>query len=223
MKRTISALLVLVMLLSCSLSLTGCNSAQKKIIGTWQADINYASAINAGISSVKDADKMAKYIEFDEFMLKTTFTFFADGTYQVELDSLSVFNAVHGIRDHVAAGMLQYIKDLIQQQGLSMSVNEYLAKIGLDRFSLGESIITDRALSEMADSLSKGSTGLYRVKDGKLYVTTDTNTELTEDNYDTFTIDGDTLTLHECHCQQEAGFENISQTIYPIVLNRVTE
>ena len=223
MKKRISLLLCLSLFLSMSCMLSGCNQDQKQIIGTWQADINYASAINAGIAAVKDADKMAKYIEFDEFMLKTTFTFFADGTYQVELDSLSVFNAVHGIRDHVAAGMLQYIKDLIQQQGLSMSVNEYLAKIGLDRFSLGESIITDRALSEMADSLSKGSTGLYRVKDGKLYMTTDTNTELTEDNYDTFTIDGDTLTLHECHCQQEAGFENISQTIYPIVLNRVTE
>jgi hypothetical protein len=102
-------------------------------------------------------------------------------------------------------------------------VNEYLAFLGLNRLTLGQTLVSDRALAEMAEELNKGSTGLYRIEKGKIYMTASTDEELTEENYDTYTLDGDTLTLLECHCKQEDGFENISQDIYPVVLTRTEE
>ncbi len=223
MKRAISFFLVLTLLLGCTLALSGCNSDKKKIIGSWQAKIDYAAAVNAGISSVQGADKMAEYIAFDSFPLLTTFTFYEDGTYSVMMDPSSVFNAVQNIRAHVAMGMLEYVEDMLKEKNIPMSVNEYLAFHGLNRLTLGQSLVSDRALAEMAKELNKGSTGLYRVKNGKIYMTSSTDEELTDENYDTYTLDGNTLTLHECHCQQEEGFENISQEIYPLVLTRVEE
>ena len=92
MKKTISMLLIISLLLGSTLVLTGCNGDSKKIIGSWQAEIDYAAAVNAGISSVQGAAKMAEYIKFDSFPLLTTFTFHEDGTYTVTMDPASVFN-----------------------------------------------------------------------------------------------------------------------------------
>ena len=223
MKKTISMLLIISLLLGSTVVLTGCNGDSKKIIGSWKAEIDYAAAVNAGISSVQDAAKMAEYIKFDSFPLLTTFTFHEDGTYTVTMDPSSVFNAVQNIRTHVAMGMLEYVEDMLKEKNIPMTVNEYLAFLGLNRLTLGQTLVSDRALAEMAEELNKGSSGLYRIEKGKIYMTASTDEELTEENYDTYTLDGDTLTLLECHCKQEYGFENISQDIYPVVLTRTEE
>jgi hypothetical protein len=230
-KKHICLLLVICLLLSALLS--GCGGDGKKILGTWTAEIDYAAAVNAGINhaaaensgidSQEDIEDLTEYIQFDTFPLLTTFTFYEDGTYTVTTDSISVFNAVHTIRNHMAAGMLEYVDDLLRKEDLSLSVNEFLGYLGLNKINLGEYLITDRALGEMAELLSKGTTGLYRVKNGKIYMTSGTDAILTEENYDTYTLDGNTLTLHECHCEQEEGFENINQELYPLVLTRVEE
>lgn len=211
------------MLLCSVIGLSGCNGDAKKIVGSWQAEIDYAAAVNAGISSVQGAEEMAEYIAFDTFPLLTTFTFHDDGTYSVTMDPSSVFNAVQNIRAHVATGMLEYVEDMLKEKNIPMSVNEYLAFLGLNRLTLGQTLVSDRALAEMAEELNKGSTGLYRVKNGKIYMSASTDEELTEENYDTYILDGNTLTLTECHCKQEAGFENINQELYPLVLTRIEE
>ena len=222
-KKTISLLLVISLFLCNALVLTGCSSDKKNIIGTWQADINYAAAVNAGIYSADGMEDMGDYFKFDEFYLTTTFTFFEDGTYTVELDSTSVFNAVHGIRGHMSAGMRQYLADEIKKAGLDVSVDSYLVMLGLNWITLGEMLLTDYTLGQIADELNRGTKGFYRVEKGKIYMTAGTDEDLTEENYDTYTLDGNTLILTECHCQQEEGFENISQEIYPLVLTRTEE
>ena len=222
MKKAISIFLCAVLLFSMCMSLTGCNSDAKSIIGQWTAEINYAAAVNAGIHTSEGMKDIDDYFNFDEFYLTTTFTFFEDGTYTVELDSVSVFNAVQGIRGQLSSGMRKYLADEIKKAGLDISVDSYLGLLGLNWITLGEKIVSDYALGKIADELSKSTTGYYRVKDGKIYMTADTGTELTEENYDTYTLEGDTLTLLECHCQQEEGFENVTKDIYPIVLKRNT-
>lgn len=220
MKKLTSWILCLSLFL-CMLS--GCSNDQKNILGSWQAEIDYAAAVNAGIYSAEGMEDVGDYFEFDTFPLTTTFTFLADGTYTVTLDSQSVFKAVQGIRDHMAVGMQDYLTDQIIKAGLTISVNEYLALMGLDRITLGKMLLTDYTMGKIAEDLNKGSTGFYRVEKGKLYMTADLDTELTDANYDTYQLDDDTLTLLECHCQQDESFENISQDIYPVVLTRVTE
>ena len=123
----------------------------------------------------------------------------------------------------MAASMEQYLADQIQKAGLDISADAYLAMLGLNRITLGEMLFTDYTMGKIAEELSKGSSGLYRVEKGKLYMTSDPDAELTDENYDTYQLDGDTLTLLECRCQQDESFENISQDIYPVVLTRVTE
>lgn len=219
MKRIISVFLLLCILL---LTFSGCNSDAKNIIGSWTADINYAAAVNAGIYSADGMEEMGDYFKFDEFYLTTTFTFLEDGTYKVELDALSVFNAVKGIRGHMEAGMREYIQDEIRKAGLNISASSYLGMLGLNWITLGEMLFSDYTMGKISEELSKGSAGHYKVENGKLYMTEDLETELGEENYDTYSLDGDTLTLLECHCQQEEILENVTKELYPVVLKRVT-
>lgn len=223
MKKLVTFFLCLSLLLSMGCMLSGCSNDRKKILGSWQAEIDYAAAVNAGIYSAEGMEDVGDYFEFDTFPLTTTFTFLEDGTYTVTLDSQSVFKAVQGIRSHMAAGMEQYLADQIKKAGLDISADAYLAMLGLNRITLGEMLFTDYTMGKIAEELSKGSSGLYRVEKGKLYMTADLDTELTDENYDTYQLDGDTLTLLECHCQQAESFENISEDIYPVVLTRITE
>ena len=223
MKKRISLLLCLSLFLSMSCMLSGCNQDQKQIIGIWQAEINYAAAVNAGIYSADGMEDVGDYFAYDSFPLTTTFTFLSDGTYTVTLDPQSVFKAVQGIRGHMGAGMEQYLADQIKKAGLDISADAYLAMLGLNRITLGEMLFTNYTMGKIAEELSKGSSGLYRVEKGKLYMNNDINAALTEENYDTYQLDGDTLTLLECHCQQDERFENISESLYPIVLTRVPQ
>lgn len=218
MKRTVGMILLLCVLLT---TFSGCDSDAKDIIGSWTADINYAAAVNAGIYSADGMEEMGDYFKFDEFYLTTTFTFLEDGTYTVELDAVSVFNAVQGIRGHMAAGMEEYIRDEIRKAGLNISASSYLGMLGLNWITLGEMLFTDYTMGKIAEELSKGSKGRYQVKNGRIYMTEDLEQELSEENYDTYSLEGDTLTLLECHCQQEEGFENVTKEIYPVVLKRV--
>lgn len=219
MKKITSMVLLLCILLT---TFSGCNSDAKDIIGSWTADINYAAAVNAGIYSADGMEDMGDYFKFDEFYLTTTFTFLEDGTYKVELDALSVFNAVKGIRGHMEAGMQEYIQDEIRKAGLNISASSYLGMLGLNWTTLGEMLFSDYTMGKVAEELSKGSAGHYRVEKGKLYMTENLETELGEDNYDTYSLDGDTLTLLECHCQQEEILENVTKELYPVILKRVT-
>ena len=83
MKKAISIFLCAVLLFSMCMSLTGCNSDAKSIIGKWTAEINYAAAVNAGIHTSEGMKDIDDYFNFDEFYLTTTFTFFEDGTLTV--------------------------------------------------------------------------------------------------------------------------------------------
>ena len=223
MKKAISLLIVLSFLLCNALVLTGCNSDKKNIIGQWTAEINYAAAVNAGIYSADGMEDVGDYFKFDEFYLTTTFTFWEDGTYTIELDSTSVFNAVQGIRGHMSSGMRKYLDDEIKKSGLDISVDSYLGMLGLNWITLGERLLTDYTIGQIAEELNQGTAGFYRVEKGKIYMTASADEELTEENYDTYILDGNTLTLTECHCKQDEVFENISQEMYPIVLTRVEE
>ena len=95
--------------------------------------------------------------------------------------------------------------------------------MGLNQITLGEQLLTNYTLGKISDQLNKETHGLYRVKGGNLYMTTSMDAELTDENYDTYQLNDNTLTLLECHCHMDEGFENISGGLYPITLTRVEE
>ena len=223
MKRSISIFLILSMLLGMALTMSGCAGDDKKILGTWKAEIDYTEALNAGIRSAEGMKDITKYFQADSFILTTTFTFRDDGTYTVSIDEASAENALKTIRSIVYGGFRRYLQYQVDMSGLPISVSEYLNLLGISMSELVDGALTDEVKKELLDEMVNPHTGNYRVADGKIYMTEEVDEELTEENYDTYELDGDTLTLLECHCKQEEGFEDIAQSIYPVVLTRTEE
>lgn len=226
MKRSISFFLILTMLLGMALTMSGCAGDKKKILGTWKAEIDYTEALNTGIRSAGSAEgmqDMAKYFQADSFILTTIFTFRDDGTYTVAIDETSAENALKTIRSLLFDGFERYMQYQVNMSGLPISVSEYLKLLGTSLSELVDTALTDEVKEELLDGMVNPHTGNYRVADGRIYMTEELDEELTEEYYDTYELDGDTLTLLECHCKQEEGFEDIAQSIYPVVLTRTED
>lgn len=223
MKRAISLAVSVILLFSMLYTLTGCNGEDPKIVGTWQAKIDYASIVNTVIYSADSMKDVGDYFKLDIFPLTTTFIFFDNGTFSVVVDANEIFQSQYSIRSYMAKGMEQYLAEQIRKAGLNISADDYLAMLGLNRITLGELLLTNYTLGKISEKLNTEVHGLYRAEDGKLYMTNDAGKELTDENYDLYQIEGDTLTLLECHCHMDEGFENIRGSIYPITLTRVCE
>ena len=108
MKRTICIFVSVVMLLSLSCLLSGCQSDTDDITGSWVADVDYAEALNAGISSVEGAVLMKDYLKVDRFVLTTTFTFTENGTYTITYDEDSIANAIQSMKNDFKKGLVGY-------------------------------------------------------------------------------------------------------------------
>lgn len=230
MKRTICIFVSVVMLLSLSCLLSGCQSDTDDITGSWVADVDYAEALNAGISSVEGAVLMKDYLKVDRFVLTTTFTFTENGTYTITYDEDSIANAIQSMKNDFKKGLNRYFADQIRSLGLKMTVAEYLATQRLTLDSLINSIFTRQVTDELVSGIADKTTGNYLAKDGKLFLTTDTEDEIREDSYDIYELKDNTLILMECHCKPdeslEEGMEEIikeaTDSIYPIILQRET-
>lgn len=230
MKRTICIFVSVVMLLSLSCLLSGCQSDTDDITGSWVADVDYAEALNAGISSVEGAVLMKDYLKVDRFVLTTTFTFTENGTYTITYDEDSIANAIQSMKNDFKKGLDRYFADQIRSLGLKMTVAEYLATQRLTLDSLINSIFTRQVTDELVSGIADKTTGNYLAKDGKLFLTTDTEDEIREDSYDIYELKDNTLILMECHCKPDESLEEdmeeiikeATDSIYPIILQRET-
>ena len=223
MKRLFPLVISILLLVSMLCMLGGCHKEDPQIIGTWQAEIDYATVVNDIIYAADSMKDVGDYFKLDTFLLTTTFTFLDDGSYTVIVDSMEVYQSAQHIRNNMINGMNDYLADLIKDANLDISPSDYLAMIGLNQITLGEQLLTNYTLGKISDQLSKEVHGRYRAEGGTLYMTTDMDTELTETNYDLYQIEGDTLTLSECHCHKGEGFPNIPWDLYPITLTRAME
>ena len=121
MKKMMSLFVCLSLLLSMGCMLGGCNSEQKKLVGTWQSEINYAPVVNTIIYSADSMKGVGDYFKLDSYTLLTTFTFWDDGTYTITVDPMEVFQSAQQIRNNMVNGMEQYLSDLIKEAGLNIS------------------------------------------------------------------------------------------------------
>ncbi len=221
MKKHICLLLVICLLLSALLA--GCGSDEKKIIGKWTADIDYTDAFNTGLHSAKGLDKNAKHFEAEEFIVTTTLIFREDGSYSMVIEDSAAQKALQDIEYILYDGFESVLKEQFSQLGLPFSVEQYLQNQTHVIWGMVDDALTDKVKEDLLDNLVNTHTGNYRIADSKIYMTQELTEELTEENYDTYTLEKDTLTLLECHCNVEDEYQDIAKSIYPVTFTRVIE
>ena len=216
MKRIVSLALVLVMVAAL---FAGCAASEPKVsdqealVGTWKGEMDLTKALKEEIG-----DELEGF-EMDEFKVTVVFKFAQDGTYTKELDEASVETAFEGL----IAGMEGFMKTLLeaQAQEAGMSLDEMLAAAGMtmeDMMSLVTAAFEEQDLT--GELLEDAKTeGKYKAEAGKLYMTDEKDEEINEDIYDTYTLEGDVLTLTATFGGNEED-NDMMKSVYPIVLKK---
>lgn len=218
MKRMIAVLLALVMVVS----MVGCSSGDAdKLVGTWEADVNLSSTISEMLDSL--GQDSAEYFDFSDFSVTMVITFNDDGTYAMTLDEASTQAAFDGLMEDVEAGMVKMLEAQIAENGLDMTVDELLEASGMNLDDLMAEMKTSFADEDIISDMVDESTteGNFEAKDGKLYLSDGKDFAVDEAIYDTYVLDGDTLTLQEHVGDDAAVSEALEDTMYPITFEKV--
>lgn len=213
MKRIIAAVLALVMMLA----LVGCGQTEaEKLVGTWTADVDMSSMTNELLASMGEGAE--EYFTFEGFSVTLVMTFNEDGTYSSTIDQASAEAAVDSLMVTLEDGMVKMLEDQLAAAGLAMTVDEMLAASGMTMEDVLAAVDTSSLVTEMTEGAA--TEGKFEAKDGKLFLSDGLDYEVDEAVYDTYELDGNSLTLLE-HVGAESDEEQlVADGMYPVTLTK---
>lgn len=209
-RRLIATLLVLTVL--CAL-LAGCGeNTAAKLEGTWSTSIEMKEYFNEGL----EGSGLEDYLAVDTFPVMVNYTFKSDGTYAVTVDTTALEDILESVKGSLREGMYRYAQDMIDEEGMDVSVEELFEFIGLDLDAMIEEISNEISVDEMEKSMS--SEGNYKVRGDKLHLSDSLEHLVDPEVYDLYELEGDVLTIRD-HVGGEVS-EQVD-ALYPIVLKKV--
>lgn len=212
MKKKIALLLSIVLMLSVVLCACSTQTEKDKLVGTWKTTVNMADAFNEEMATEPE---MAEYLTLESFDIGFILVFNEDDTYSLTVDSEIMDASVEKLGQDLTDGLLRYFADVLAAQGVEMDVEDALTTMGISLEGLVEEMKAE-AFSEESYS-EMNAAGKFKAEDGKLYLSDSVDAEVDTADYNTYTLDGDTLTL-------EAGTEpddDMVAYMYPMTLTRV--
>ena len=211
MKRThrLAALMTALMM---TLSLCACGGAKEDLTGKWTTNINMAKVFNDEMAAADPT--MAEYMSLDTFDLPLVLELKADGTYTMTVDPAAMEESMGKLVQAMSTGLEAYFAAVFAEQGLEMDVHEALEAMGMDLDALVEELSAELTSEEMFDSFT--TEGKYKAEKGRLYLTESMDEVINPAIYNTYTLDGDTLTLEQGTEELEDGME----IMFPMVLTR---
>lgn len=213
MKRT-KRFLALVMMMILSLSLVGCGDDSADLYGTWERTFNITETMMDGAGD--------EYADFNEQIeLKMILEFKEDGSYAMYADEATTEDNFNQWVDALAAYETELIYSTYEEQGFSReeideqaqqqygsTMEEYVLETEKENFDI----------DEIMSSLS--SEGVFEAKNGKLYMA---DTEILPNQYDLYTLEGDTLTINAATEEIEAEAAEVPGFEYPWVFTKAAE
>lgn len=213
MKRIASLALVLVMIVALFAGCAASATDQEKLVGTWKGDLDMTKAMKEEMGDDLEG------FELNDFKVTAVFTFTQEGTYTMELDEDSVQKAFDGLIESMEGFMKTMMED--QAKELGMSLDDLLAASGMtmeDMMSMVTEALEEQDLvGELVEEAK--SEGKYQAKDGKLHLSDGLNEEIDEAVYDTYTLEGDTLTLTATYGADDEETD-MMKSVYPITLKK---
>lgn len=211
MKKAVSIILCLVLVLSMLLTMTGCGE-QSKFIGKWRGEIDLADMINEQFAA---DETMSQYLNIDSFEFSFTFEFKDDGTYSQSLDEDSLEDAMDDFIDDVVDGMEDYMDDEAKKLGLTTS--DVLSASGYNSVrEMVEESYSETSFEEITGELN--NEGNFKVADGKLYLSDGKDYAIDEEQYYTYEITEDKIVLKETFIEDEQDLKDL----FPWTLEKIS-
>lgn len=209
-KRIFAMLMMMVL----AFSLCACGDTSKELIGTWESEMDYSSAIKAELGS--------DYADLEtSFELKMILEFHEDGTYSMYADEevarasvdqlvsdLVSYDAERVYAEYEANGMTRSEADEAIQQQFGSTLEEYLQEAYSSELD-AESLVSDMHTE-----------GVFEAKGDKLFMD---EVEISPNVYDAFKVEGDTLTVDIPEGAEMDPDDMIEGIDYPLTFTRVAE
>ena len=214
MKKFLSIALSIVMLAS-MLLLSGCGS--QAIVGKWEGEMDMTDALTEEILASDEG--MAEYFEFKDFKVDVIYEINSDGTYSYEMTEESLKEAMNAVVDAMKEGMPAYLEAMASEMG--MTFDDLLPLMEVSSVDeMIDTMFTDEMMEEMLSDMDDLSgEGKYKAEDGKFYTSDDLDSDVSEDEYMSYELDGKTLTFTEYVGDEEETAE-LGTLILPLVLHR---
>ncbi len=189
MKKFLALVLSAVLLVSVLAACGGKEAASgDSLEGTWRTEIDMAEMINEQMA----ASGMGEFVNISDFSITMVMDIKGDGTYAMTVDKDALAGSMEGVKEDMKNGVTAYMENMLKEQGLDMSVEDAMAASGTSLDDMVDQAFSEEAMDEMTAGLH--IEGQYKAEDGKFY-TSGSVDEAPSDNYESYTLDGDTLTL----------------------------
>lgn len=211
MKKYIALLLCLVL----TLSLCACGP-KENLVGTWKTSINMAEMLNTAMAEAG----MGDYVQVESFELPIIMELREDGTATLSVDAEGMAATADKLVEDMIPGLEKFLVDSVAAAGVELSLEEILAASGIasmEEFAgqLKDEFLTAGAFDEVAAEMK------YKAKDGKLYFSDDLESDVVLGEYNTYKLEGDTLTLDVGNMEIDEEDEELAKYMFPMVLTRV--
>ncbi len=192
---------------------------EEKIIGTWAFTFEMDNYINYLLSSEEDVE----FFEVEGMELQMNFIFFDNGTYKMAADEDSTEKFISDFLVQFRNAMELYMMEVLKQEGIEMSLDEFLTASGTSMDELMEEAFSDVDLESVVnESMSQG---LFKLENGKIYLSDDLEGDFSEDEGSDYKfIDDDTLEVStelEGDDEEDEELKDILAQMTPMTLKRV--
>ena len=199
-----------------ALLLPGCGIYEKKaLVGTWTGSVDLTQPLNDAIEP--QLGELNQFYTFDSFVLECIVTFTGEGTYTVGFERSSVERAFEQIMADLEAGMYAYMEQILHDQGLDVTVEEYLEQGGNSIKRVMEQTLaamdTEALIEELLETTAME--GNFDAEGGKLMLSDGLEYQPDPAVYHTYRLSGGTLTI-------EQGSAEGSQidALFPLILKK---
>lgn len=216
MRKVFSLLLVFTIILV----MPGCGKSDKAALqGTWEGEFELADALNADMADEADPEN-ADFFQVSSFKIKLRLVFNSDDTYSMILDESVMPQLMEGFKQDLSTGVEHYLEALIAEEGLDMSLEEFVEISGFTMDKLLDQVSPQGTLESLVMEMTRGieRSGKYRANNGKLYMTNGMSQELDDSSFDNYILDGNTLTL----VAAAQDMDEVTDALYPMVFHKVS-
>ncbi|MBQ3011321.1 MAG: hypothetical protein IJD81_09040 [Oscillospiraceae bacterium] len=207
MKKMISLLMALVMVFA----LAACGSSPD-ILGTYEAEIDLTDLVcdefDKGAEITGTGISLSNHLT--DFKIVMISQFNEDGTYSQTIDSASLERAMGNMKNAIIPVMDDFLLYTFKQEfvgyGYTINTREdvegilniawddiYSSVLGVDLNEFVDEMINELSADMFEDTLLLE--GNYKAEDGKLFLSDGLEYNIDENVYETYEIDGDTVTI----------------------------
>lgn len=204
MKKVLCVCMAALMMLT---MLTACGSkTDEEILGNWVCEMDFGGYFNEGLASEPE---VAEYLTIDEFVLEIELNLNSDGTYEMTADNDANLAAYEAVKEELAAGMEAYVDAIATDIGMTGDELLAAAETTIEEM-IEESFSVDMYYEIIGEMEAEGK---FEAADGKLYLSDGLNYDIDKNYYETYTLNGNTLTI-------TGDSDGTTDGMYPMVFKK---